>query len=71
MLHGHIETIEERVDHLDRLRLLQDETAASRRTSRSRSTPENSEMSHVPGPTATRRAARDRGRALMLDNIRT
>ena len=26
MLHGHIETIEERVDHLDRLRLLQDET---------------------------------------------
>jgi aminodeoxyfutalosine synthase len=26
MLHGHIETIEERVDHLDRLRTLQDET---------------------------------------------
>ncbi|MEM7517169.1 MAG: radical SAM protein, partial [Planctomycetota bacterium] len=26
MLHGHIETIEERVDHLNRLRLLQDET---------------------------------------------
>ncbi|MGB0332404.1 MAG: radical SAM protein, partial [Planctomycetota bacterium] len=26
MLHGHIETVEERVDHLDRLRLLQDET---------------------------------------------
>lgn len=30
MLHGHVETVEERVDHLDRLRRLQDETGGLR-----------------------------------------
>ena len=34
MLYGHIETAEERVDHMLRARALQDETAASRRSSR-------------------------------------
>jgi len=40
MLHGHIETPAERIDHLDRLRrLCRTRPAASRRTSRCRSTP--------------------------------
>jgi 2-iminoacetate synthase ThiH len=38
MLYGHIETMEERVDHMIRARALQDETGGSRRSSRWRST---------------------------------
>ena len=39
MLYGHVETYEERIDHLLRLRAQQDKTGDSSRSSRSRSTP--------------------------------
>ncbi len=58
MLHGHIETIEERVDHLDRLRLLQDETHGFQTYIPLSFHPENSEMADVQGPTAVTSCAR-------------
>ena len=69
MLHGHIETIEERVDHLDRLRRLQDETHGFQTYIPLSFHPENSEMADVPGPTALDELREIALGRLMLDNI--
>jgi len=69
MLHGHIETIEERVDHLDRLRRLQDETHGFQTYIPLSFHPENSEMSDVAGPTALDELREIAVGRLMLDNI--
>ena len=69
MLHGHIETIEERVDHLDRLRTLQDETHGFQTYIPLSFHPENSEMADVPGPTAVDELREIAVARLMLDNI--
>ena len=52
MLHGHIETPEERVDHLDRLRLLQDETGGFQTYIPLSFHPANTEWGYLPGPDA-------------------
>ena len=69
MLHGHIETIEERVDHLDRLRLLQDETGGLQTYIPLSFHPENTEWAHLPGPTAIDELRELAVGRLMLDNI--
>jgi aminodeoxyfutalosine synthase len=69
MLHGHVETVEERVDHLDRLRMLQDETGGFQTYIPLSFHPENSEMAHVPGPTALDELKEIAVGRLMLDNI--
>ena len=69
MLHGHIETVEERVDHLDRLRLLQDETGGLQCYIPLSFHPENSEWSHLPGPTGLEELREIALGRLMLDNV--
>ncbi|MBI5435228.1 MAG: aminofutalosine synthase MqnE [Planctomycetes bacterium] len=69
MLHGHIETIEERVDHLDRLRRLQDETQGFQTYIPLSFHPDHSEMADVPGPTALDELRELSVGRLMLDNI--
>jgi aminodeoxyfutalosine synthase len=69
MLHGHIETIEERVDHLDRLRRLQDETGGFQTYVPLSFHPENNEWSHLPGPTALDELREIAVGRLLLDNI--
>ena len=69
MLHGHVETPEERVDHLDRLRRLQDETGGFQTYIPLSFHPENSEMADVPGPTALDELREIAVGRLMLDNI--
>ncbi|MDA1265598.1 MAG: aminofutalosine synthase MqnE [Planctomycetota bacterium] len=69
MLHGHIETIEERVDHLDRLRLLQDETGGLQTYIPLSFHPENTEWAHLPGPTAIDELRELAVGRLMLDNV--
>ena len=50
MLYGHVETPEEIVDHLSRLRKLQDETSGFMSFIPLAFHPENTEMSDLPGP---------------------
>ena len=69
MLHGHIETIEERVDHLNRLRELQDETGGFQTYIPLSFHPENTEMAHVAAPTAMDELREMALARLMLDNI--
>lgn len=69
MLHGHIETHEERVDHLNRLRLLQDETGGFQTYVPLSFHPDNTEMAHVPGPTALDELRELAVGRLLLDNI--
>ncbi|MEM7310811.1 MAG: aminofutalosine synthase MqnE [Planctomycetota bacterium] len=69
MLHGHMETIEEKVDHLDRLRLLQDETGGFQTYIPLSFHPENNEWSHLPGPTAAGELREMAVARLLLDNI--
>jgi len=69
MLHGHIETIEERVDHLDRLRLLQDETGGFQTYIPLSFHPDNTEMAEIPGPTALDELREIAVARLLLDNI--
>ncbi|HPF14269.1 MAG TPA: CofH family radical SAM protein, partial [Planctomycetota bacterium] len=69
MLHGHIETIEERVDHLNRLRLLQDETGGFQTYIPLSFHNEGNEWSHLPGPTAMDELREIAVGRLMLDNI--
>lgn len=69
MLHGHIETLEERLDHLDRLRRLQDETGGFQTYIPLSFHPENTEWSHLPGPTALDELREIAVGRLMLDNI--
>ena len=69
MLHGHIETVGERIDHLLRLRALQDETGGLQTYIPLSFHAENSEWSHLPGPTATDELREIAVGRLMLDNI--
>jgi len=69
MLHGHIETVDERLDHLDRLRRLQDETGGFQTYVPLSFHPENSEMADVPGPTALDELREIALGRLMLDNV--
>jgi aminodeoxyfutalosine synthase len=69
MLHGHIETPAERVDHLDALRSLQDETGGFQTYIPLSFHPENSEMAALDGPTALDELREIAVARLMLDNI--
>jgi len=69
MLHGHVETLEERVDHLDRLRRLQDETGGFQTYIPLSFHPANNEWSHLPGPSALDELREIAVGRLMLDNI--
>jgi len=69
MLHGHVETHEERLDHLDRLRRLQDGTGGLQTYIPLSFHPENSQMSDVPGPTALDELREMAVARLMLDNV--
>jgi aminodeoxyfutalosine synthase len=69
MLHGHIETLEEKVDHLDRLRRLQDETGGFQTYIPLSFHPANNEWSHLPGPSALDELREIAVGRLMLDNI--
>lgn len=69
MLHGHLETQEEKVDHLDRLRRLQDETGGFQTYIPLSFHPENNEWSHLPGPSALDELREIAVGRLMLDNI--
>lgn len=48
MMFGHVETLEERIEHLERLRQLQDETGGFTAFICWTFQPENTEMSHIP-----------------------
>jgi len=69
MLHGHIETLEERVDHLDRLRRLQDDTGGLQTYIPLSFHPENTEWAHLPGPTALDELREIAVGRLLLDNV--
>jgi aminodeoxyfutalosine synthase len=69
LLHGHIETPAERVDHLDRLRRLQDETGGFQTYIPLSFHPENSEMADLPGPCALDELREMAVGRLLLDNI--
>ena len=63
MLYGHIETSEERVDHMLRARALQDETGGFQAFIPLAFHPDNNQMRKLPAPTRGRHAARARRRA--------
>jgi aminodeoxyfutalosine synthase len=69
MLHGHIETVEERLEHLDLLRRLQDETGGFQAYIPLSFHPDGSEMAGIPGPTALEELRELAVSRLMLDNI--
>lgn len=69
MLYGHIETIEERVDHLVQLRELQDETQHFLCMTPLSFHPEKTELEHVPMPTGDMDLRNIAVTRLMLDNF--
>ena len=69
MLYGHIETIEERVDHMLRARGLQDETGGFQAFIPLAFHPDNNQMRKLPAPSATDTLRVHAVSRLMLDNI--
>jgi aminodeoxyfutalosine synthase len=69
MLYGHVETLEERIEHLCRLRALQDETGGFMCFIPLAFHPENTELSHLPGPTGFDDLMTIAVSRLMLDNF--
>jgi len=69
MLYGHIETIEERVDHMLRARALQDETGGFQAFIPLAFHPDNNQMRKLPAPTAADTLRVHAVARLMLDNI--
>jgi aminodeoxyfutalosine synthase len=69
MLYGHIETAEERVDHMLRLRALQDETGGFTAFIPLAFQAEHTAMAHVPEPTAHVDLKVHAAARLLLDNI--
>lgn len=69
MLYGHIETVEEKVDHLIQLRNLQDETGGFVTFIPLAFHPDNTEMSELPGTTAEQDLRNIAVSRLMLDNF--
>jgi aminodeoxyfutalosine synthase len=69
MLYGHIETMEERVDHMLRCRTLQDETGGFQAFIPLAFHPDNNQMRKLPAPTSTDTLKVHAVARLMLDNI--
>jgi len=69
MLYGHIETAEERVDHMLRARALQDETAGFQAFIPLAFHPDNNQMRKLPPPSAADSLRVHAVSRLMLDNI--
>jgi aminodeoxyfutalosine synthase len=69
MLYGHIETNEDRVDHMLRLRALQDETGGFTTFIPLAFHPDNSQMADVPGPGGMLDIRNYAAARLLLDNI--
>ena len=69
MLYGHIETAEERVDHMLRTRALQDETGGLQAFIPLAFHPDNNQMRKLPAPAATETLRVHAVSRLMLDNI--
>ena len=70
MLYGHIETAEERVDHMLRARALQDETGGFQAFIPLAFHPDNNQMRKLPAPSAADTLRVHAVSRLMLDNIR-
>jgi aminodeoxyfutalosine synthase len=69
LLYGHIETPEERVEHLCRVRELQDATGGFMCFIPLAFHPENTELAHLPGPTGFDDLMTIAVSRLMLDNV--
>ena len=69
MLYGHIETDEERVDHMLRARALQDDTAGFQAFIPLAFHPDNNQMRKLPAPTAAETLRVHAVARLMLDNV--
>ncbi len=69
MLYGHIETYEERIEHMCRLRALQDETGGFMCFIPLAFHPENTQIDHLPGPTGHDDLMTVAVSRLMLDNF--
>ena len=69
MLYGHIETVEERVDHLVRLRELQDETGGFGCYIPLRFHPANTPLAHLPGTGGMEDLKMVAVSRLLLDNV--
>jgi aminodeoxyfutalosine synthase len=69
MLYGHIETFEDRVDHMLRARALQDETGGFQAFIPLAFHPDNNQMRKLPAPSATETLRVHAVARLMLDNI--
>jgi len=69
MLYGHIETMEERVDHMMRARALQDETGGFQAFIPLAFHPDNNQMRKLPAPTASDTLRVHAVSRLMCDNI--
>jgi aminodeoxyfutalosine synthase len=69
MLYGHIETFEERIDHMLRVRALQDETGGFQAFIPLAFHPDNNQMRKLPAPTASDTLRTLAVSRLMLDNV--
>lgn len=69
MLYGHIETVEERVDHMLRARALQDETGGFQAFIPLPFHPDNNQLRKLPAPTAADTLRVHAVARLLLDNI--
>ena len=69
MLYGHIETMEERVDHLMQTRALQDETGGLQAFIPLAFHPDNNQMRKLPPPSASDTLKVHAVARLMLDNV--
>jgi aminodeoxyfutalosine synthase len=69
MLYGHIETVEERVDHMLRARALQDESGGFQAFIPLAFHPDNNQMRKLPAPSAADTLRVHAVARLMLDNI--
>jgi aminodeoxyfutalosine synthase len=69
MLYGHVETVEDRVDHLLRLRSLQDETGGFTGLIPLAFHPENTPLAHLPTPSGQTDLRVIAVSRLLLDNI--
>jgi aminodeoxyfutalosine synthase len=69
MLYGHVETLEERIEHMVKLRELQGETGGLSAFVPLAFHPENTALSHLPGPTGHDHLMTIAVSRLMLDNV--